>query len=127
MIYIENKMKVSIESEGEYDDDDEDEEVDENEYESEQEMNSKPKNRFDRKLNYHFLRITPKSNQYKKGKSVLVTIGRKQIRGWVHDISEKKVLIRYKKENKSQNKTTMKTVEKWFNKNSKKIELYSRC
>lgn len=84
---------------------------------------SKQRNPFDRKLNYHFLRNEPKSNQYKKGKSVLVNIGAKQVRGWVHEISEKKVLVRYQVKN---NKSTIKMMQKWFSKQSKKIELCSR-
>ena len=118
-------MKVSIQSnQDEYDNDEETEdEYEENEIQKEANKNNA--NKFDKKLSYHFLRTAPTFRCRKgKGKTVLVHVGTNKIRGWISDINDKKMLIRYKVNSSSSE--TMKTVEKWFSKTSKKVELFTR-
>ena len=78
------------------------------------------KKRIHKKLKFE-LKSVKSSCRYTKGKTVLIHTKKQEIKGWIADISDKKILIRYKKSG-----AKPKIIEKWFQKNNKNIRLFTR-
>eukprot|EP01083_Nonionella_stella_P067542 178712_1 len=72
------------------------------------------------------LNFTPRrapSKRLTRGKTVYITLkrNREPIQGWIADMMDEKVLIRYQSDSKSS-----KFEEKWYKKTDKKIKLFDR-